>query len=102
MGSGCRTAARRFFNNSTAESNQGAPVVAGSGHPLAGLMKSRAIRLDFAMLHPVRFVARPCVDPALKGPDTKAQGNALGIDDELCESALKGRNRICCAYGTYS
>ena len=60
-------------------------------------MKSWACCLDFAMPHPARFVARRCVFPALKGPDRKAQGNALGIDGELYESALKGRDRICCA-----
>jgi hypothetical protein len=31
------------------------------------------------------------------GPDRNAQGNALGIDDELSQSTLKWRDRICCA-----
>src|SRR5258708_4873761 len=60
-------------------------------------MKSWACCLDFAMPHPVRFVARRCALPALKGPDRIAQGNALGIDGNLYESALKGRYRICSA-----
>jgi hypothetical protein len=65
--------------------------------PTPGLMKSWACCLGFAMPHPARFVAQRCALPALNGPDRKAQGNALGIDDELYESALKGRDRICCA-----
>ena len=46
---------------------------------------------------PARFVARRCIDPALKGPNRKAQGNALGIEGDLYESALKGRHRTCSA-----
>ena len=33
----------------------------------------------------------------LKGPNRKAQGNALGIEGDLYESALKGRHRTCSA-----
>jgi hypothetical protein len=69
--------------------------------PHPGLMKSWACCLDFAIPHPTRFVARRCVGAALKGPNRIAQGNALGIDGELYESALKGRDRICCTLSGY-
>ena len=60
--------------------------------PRPGLVKSGAApRISLA--HGVRFVARAACVAALKGPDRIAQGNALCIDDELYESALKGRDR---------
>ena len=63
----------------------------------AGMVKSWACCLYFTMPPPGRFVARRCIDPALKGPNRKAQGNALGIEGDLYESALKGRHRTCSA-----
>ena len=56
------------------------------------MVKSWACRRYFTMPPPARFVARRCIDPALKGPNRKAQGNALGIEGDLYESALKGRH----------
>ena len=61
--------------------------------PPAGMVKSWACCLYFTMPPPAQFVARRCIDPALKGPNRKAQGNALGIEGDLYESALKGRHR---------
>ena len=61
------------------------------------MVKSWACCLYFTMPPPARFVARRCIDPALKGPNRKAQGNALGIEGDLYESALKGRHRTCSA-----
>ena len=59
--------------------------------------EKRACCLYFTMPPPARFVGRRCIDPALKGPNRKAQGNALGIEGDLYESALKGRHRTCSA-----
>ena len=47
------------------------------------MVKSWACCLYFTMPPPARFVARRCIDPALKGPNRKAQGNALGIEGDL-------------------
>jgi hypothetical protein len=60
-------------------------------------MKSDCLSLDLTMLHRTRFVARRCAFAALKGPDREAPGNALGIDGDLYEFALKGRHRPCSA-----
>ena len=66
-------------------------------YPRTGMVKSWACCLYFTMPPPAQFVARRCIDPALKGPNRKAQGNALGIEGNLYESALKGRHRTCSA-----
>src|SRR5438093_460530 len=50
-------------------------------------MKSWACCLEFAMPLPARFVAQPFVDPALKGPNTKAPGHARGPSSLAVELA---------------